>query len=128
MTALAVFTVAAVTHGCVDDAGCELLGKCVAGRCNCLPGFVGATCGRLDLLPAPAKTRGQVWPQAPMPESLRHTMAWSFAPFRDPATGGYGNLYILDRTHVRISPISQLCPPLHPPCAVFCVVPRLVGS
>ena len=47
--------------GCATDLDCELAGSCDAasGLCRCHPGWVGPTCGTLDLLPA--KRRG-AWP------------------------------------------------------------------
>ena len=46
---------AGVVGACVDDEDCELLGRCVSGACQCAPGFVGPTCGALDLLPVKDK-------------------------------------------------------------------------
>jgi hypothetical protein len=36
---------------CTTDTDCELLGKCVAGRCRCDPGFTGPSCAQLNLAP-----------------------------------------------------------------------------
>ena len=43
--------------GCATDLDCELTGSCDAasGRCRCYPGWIGPTCGTLDLLPAPQR-------------------------------------------------------------------------
>ena len=38
---------------CTTDKDCGLLGDCISGVCACDPGWVGATCSTLDLLPAP---------------------------------------------------------------------------
>jgi hypothetical protein len=87
------FSVACVlvlaSSACVDDSGCELLGQCVDGACHCLPGFVGPTCGVLDLLPVSSASKGRVWPEIPSPSAHPHTMAWSFAPFQHPSAGTY---------------------------------------
>ena len=58
---------ASAAAGCATDLDCELTGSCDAasGRCRCYPGWIGPTCGTLDLLPA--QRRG-AWPaQRPMP-------------------------------------------------------------
>ena len=36
---------------CTTDTDCELLGKCVARRCRCDPGFTGPSCAQLNLAP-----------------------------------------------------------------------------
>ncbi len=36
---------------CIDAIGCELNGECHSGVCSCYEGWVGETCGQLDLLP-----------------------------------------------------------------------------
>lgn len=38
---------------CFVDEDCALNGICVASACVCSQGWVGASCGQLDLLPAP---------------------------------------------------------------------------
>lgn len=58
---------ASATTGCATDLDCELTGSCdtASGRCRCYPGWIGPTCGTLDLLPAP---RRGAWPaQRPVP-------------------------------------------------------------
>lgn len=42
-----------LTTACNSDADCGLLGDCVQSLCLCDPGWTGATCASLDLLPAP---------------------------------------------------------------------------
>jgi hypothetical protein len=37
--------------GCSTDEDCSLLGVCASGRCLCDPGWSGADCGQLSLLP-----------------------------------------------------------------------------
>ena len=36
---------------CVDEVDCELNGECHSGTCSCHAGWVGESCGELDLLP-----------------------------------------------------------------------------
>ena len=36
---------------CVDDVDCELNGECHIGVCSCYAGWVGKSCGQLDVLP-----------------------------------------------------------------------------
>lgn len=80
---------------CQGDLDCELLGKCVSGVCHCSPGFVGPTCGQLDLLPVPASTHGKIWPRTEAPyakhDKTKHhgSIGWSFAPAFDPKTKRY---------------------------------------
>ena len=47
---------------CTSEVDCEMLGDCVHGHCRCDPGWTGATCGTLRLLPADPK-RDLIWPQ-----------------------------------------------------------------
>lgn len=50
---------------CSDAIDCELNGSCEQGRCRCIAGWQGPSCGTLDLLPA--KFAGS-WPvQRPVP-------------------------------------------------------------
>ena len=79
----------AAAAGCVDDLGCELLGKCVSGVCQCNPGFVGKSCGQLDLLPVDKKMHGRVWPLNKAGGAKPTEMAWSFAPVFDPTANKY---------------------------------------
>ena len=39
------------TPGCATELDCQLSGLCVSGTCACDPGWKGAHCGQLDLLP-----------------------------------------------------------------------------
>ena len=39
---------------CASEFDCQLNGACVSSSCACRPGWTGADCGALDLLPAPA--------------------------------------------------------------------------
>eukprot|EP01043_Picozoa_sp_COSAG02_P048469 COSAG02_NODE_4762_length_5013_cov_5.204314_8_plen_298_part_00 len=79
---------AAAPYRCADDLGCELLGECVTGECRCRPGFIGPSCGSVDLAPAAAATGGAVWPQA---EALRSnsSFSWGFTVVKDEGTGVY---------------------------------------
>merc|ERR1719253_2134572 len=54
------------TFRCHDSMDCELNGECHAdGHCSCAPGWVGVTCGTLDLLPT---KRAGAWPtRQPVP-------------------------------------------------------------
>lgn len=51
--ALVLAAVAASAAACSTDADCEHLGVCTAGACACDAGWVGQTCGTLDLVPSP---------------------------------------------------------------------------
>ena len=74
----------ATSLACTNAIDCELLGKCVNGKCECFRGFTGSSCGSLDLAPVDAKTRGQIWPAQPAPVDQQLSMAWSFTPIFDP--------------------------------------------
>ena len=71
-----------VASACTDDEDCELLGSCRGGVCVCSAGFIGPTCGQLNLAPADATTRGRVWPLTSQPAGTGQ-IAWSFAPVYD---------------------------------------------
>ena len=88
IAALSVATALAPQPLCASALDCELLGRCVSGRCVCSPGFTGPTCGQLDLGPVPKRTHGRVWPVRF--EEHNHTaIGWSFSPAYDPRTGRY---------------------------------------
>ena len=74
-----------VASACTDDEDCELLGSCRGGVCVCSAGFIGPTCGQLNLAPADATTRGRVWPLTSQPAATGQ-IAWSFAPVYDPVS------------------------------------------
>ena len=52
-------TAASGTAACTSNADCELNGVCTHQQCHCNPGWVGPSCGTLDVLPAPV---AGVWP------------------------------------------------------------------
>ena len=54
-----VSSTAVGTDACSSDEDCELNGACLDKKCKCRPGWVGPSCGTLDVLPAP--TAG-AWP------------------------------------------------------------------
>ena len=81
---------------CKDAYDCELLGTCFNGTCHCSPGFTGATCGQLSLVPITTSDKyqpGKVWPRSTMPYypagSDHTTIGWSFAPVYDPQRAHY---------------------------------------
>eukprot|EP00937_MAST-01D_sp_MAST-1D-sp2_P002316 g2316.t1 len=63
-------------YSCNNTADCELLGACVDGRCDCLPGWTGPSCAQLDLVPS---DMAPAWP----PQAGR-----AFGP--DPSRRAYG--------------------------------------
>ena len=77
-----------VDYHCSDKLGCELLGECVSGTCQCRPGFTGPSCGEVDLAPADATTSGVVWPQAPSLHA-NQSFSWGFTVVKDEATSLY---------------------------------------
>lgn len=40
-----------VPPSCQEDEDCNLNGACRSGQCDCNPGWTGADCGQLDLMP-----------------------------------------------------------------------------
>ena len=54
-----VSSTAVGTDACSSDEDCELNGACSDKKCKCRSGWVGPSCGTLDVLPAP--TAG-AWP------------------------------------------------------------------
>eukprot|EP01050_Picozoa_sp_SAG11_P004927 SAG11_NODE_328_length_10690_cov_25.464357_4_plen_928_part_00 len=38
---------------CTSDEGCQLNGRCARGSCECHAGWIGADCGKLDLIAGP---------------------------------------------------------------------------
>jgi hypothetical protein len=58
---VAFLSQSASAAGCTTAADCEYLGECSAGVCECLDGFVGATCSRFDVAPSFER----LWPKTP---------------------------------------------------------------
>lgn len=72
---------AAAVAACTTDDDCALNGDCVAGLCECSPGWVGPSCGQLDLLPAPvASSNGY---------NVPNTSSWGAGVLLDEASGLY---------------------------------------
>ena len=69
---------------CTTDDDCEQLGACNAGKCECLSGWTGPSCGSLALAPAPAATAYQ-WPLPAAPNAS----SWGFSRVFDPTDGLY---------------------------------------
>ena len=67
-----------LSSACVSDEDCGLLGSCTAGACDCDPGWVGATCASLDLVPAP--------PDAGLRQ--QNSSNWCLTLLRDPDDEG----------------------------------------
>ena len=88
MTLLVAIVCSLSTFKCGDDADCEYLGSCTAGKCACTPGFKGDSCGEIDFLPAPSDTRGILWPQ-PAQLSDNSTFSWGFTVVYDEAQKTY---------------------------------------
>lgn len=66
---------------CTVDEDCSLNGNCNAGSCICYVGWIGAACGQLDLLPAPAPvTNGY---------NVPNTSSWGAGVLFDPSSGLY---------------------------------------
>ena len=92
--------VSAPAGGCTSAADCEYLGACNAGdgSCACLPGFRGASCSALDLLPTSAAA-SVLWPRSPLAPPTPapsptppgaadfNTSAWGSDVLYDEATG-----------------------------------------
>ena len=77
----------ALSYTCTNDDGCEQLGVCRGGVCDCLPGYTGPSCGVLDLAPA-AAAAARVWPSPPA-LAAKAASAWGFSAVYDPADGLY---------------------------------------
>jgi hypothetical protein len=78
-----------LAHGaytCTTRADCENLGTCLGGRCVCLPGFTGPSCGSVSLAPA-SRSFARVWPAA-APASV-NASAWGITAVFDPSDGLY---------------------------------------
>lgn len=78
---------AAAPYVCKTDADCEMLGTCSSGTCACHPGFVGPSCGSINLTTsATCESCYPVWPQEPARDA-RDASAWGFSTVHDPADG-----------------------------------------
>jgi len=75
--------------GCETEADCSLLGECTNGKCICDPGWKGAKCGQVDLLPADR-----------------------YKGFRNESMSSWGgySLKIGDKWHMFASAMSHKCP------------------
>ena len=114
------------TTGCVTDLDCELTGRCDAasGRCDCHPGWIGPTCGALDLLPAP---RRGAWPaRRPVPPEYwgdgATPVSWG-GTIGSPMTAADSRWHIgFDITLDHISRVSEPCATPPAPYAVLYLV------
>lgn len=86
LTALAAACAAAAAYTCADDDGCERLGSCVDGACQCRRGFTGPSCGLLDLAPALSQGPALQWP-ADAVNAAQFASAWGFSVVHDPSDG-----------------------------------------
>ena len=67
---------------CAGAADCGLLGVCDGGSCSCAPGFIGDSCGQLDLLPVKGGLpAAELWPVT----GAANSSAWGFTVAYDPA-------------------------------------------
>jgi hypothetical protein len=67
---------------CAGVADCGLLGVCDGGSCSCAPGFIGDSCGQLDLLPVKGGLpAAELWPVT----GAANSSAWGFTVAYDPA-------------------------------------------
>jgi predicted amidohydrolase len=78
---------------CVDDEDCELNGKCAGtGKCVCDPGWQGASCGQLRLLPA---LRRGIWP-ASRPRHHASPKNWSIPGYQNLVPVSWGGSIMSD--------------------------------
>ena len=78
----AAATVTGGGYRCATANDCELLGKCVMGRCQCYPGFTGPSCAQIDLEPSPAASPLPAWPPASgyaLSDRSRRAYGWGFS-------------------------------------------------
>lgn len=76
----------ATSYLCKTDADCEMLGACsVDGVCHCNPGFIGPSCGSVNL--SSVSSCPSCFPLWPTPQSRqeRQASAWGFSALYDPA-------------------------------------------
>jgi hypothetical protein len=74
---------------CTSDSGCELLGKCVGGRCQCFPGFTGPSCAVIDLEPTPAPLAPAWPPRGGLADPARgQAYGWGFSVAPDARSPG----------------------------------------
>ena len=75
--------------GCISELDCQLSGLCVNGTCDCDPGWKGAHCGQLDLLPNNSSGHFAYRPPAPAGAAAPYWNSWGASqPLRD-AAGTY---------------------------------------
>ena len=76
---------------CNNSIDCELLGDCIANVCQCRDGFLGPSCGTLELTPEkiyPSETTGAIWP--PVGSLIKNvSFSWGFSTVYDPDTKQY---------------------------------------
>lgn len=97
---------------CSDDAGCSLLGSCVAGSCVCDSGWTSPSCAVLNLLPARTLTPAR---QAYM----TNRSSWGGNAIKDPVTGEYHLFF----SEMRTGGLHQFSQPGH--CQLTTAVSRL---
>lgn len=62
---LALVKLEASSYKCANANDCEMLGECIAGNCECYPGFTGPSCSQIDVVPIAGDEFAEAaWPPA----------------------------------------------------------------